>query len=242
MAAAGKQANDTLQDNIDKLPEQIDAISKEISEWGIFDLFTDSIARREWTSHLIERSLNSTAGWVEFLCALAMIAAGYFLLDNARKRHIQKMALAGQGVIKLNFFKHLLTRLALPTLLGLTSFLIIKGMEYFDLKTLWVGLVIVAAAWMAMIRIVCAILYYTLPAKIFNHKAEVILSSTIWIVFLRWISGATDWIINWAKSVKLSFAKDSLSLFDIFNGVVWVVIIMMLAMWLAKVIEGRLMA
>ena len=241
MAAAGKQANDTLQDNIDKLPEQIDAISKEISEWGIFDLFTDSIARREWTSHLIERSLNSTAGWVEFLCALAMIAAGYFLLDNARKRHIQKMALAGQGVIKLNFFKHLLTRLALPTLLGLTSFLIIKGMEYFDLKTLWFGLVIVAAAWMAMIRIVCAILYYTLPAKIFNHKTEVILSSTIWIVFLMWISGATDWIINWAKSVKLSFAKDSLSLFDIFNGVVWVVIIMMLAMWLAKVIEGRLM-
>ena len=41
MAAAGKQANDTLQDNIDKLPEQIDAISKEIREWGIFDLFTD---------------------------------------------------------------------------------------------------------------------------------------------------------------------------------------------------------
>ena len=129
MAAAGKQANDTLQDNIDKLPEQIDAISKEIREWGIFDLFTDSIARREWTSHLIERSLNSTAGWVEFLCALAMIAAGYFLLDNARKRHIQKMELAGQGVIKLNFFKHLLTRLALPTLLGLTSFFIIKGIE-----------------------------------------------------------------------------------------------------------------
>lgn len=32
--AAGKQNTDTLQDNIEKIPEQIDAISKEISEWG----------------------------------------------------------------------------------------------------------------------------------------------------------------------------------------------------------------
>ena len=94
MAAAGKQANDTLQDNIDKLPEQIDAISKEIREWGVFDLFTDSIARREWTSHLIERSLNSTAGWVEFLFALALMVGGYFLLDNARKYGAEPIAIA----------------------------------------------------------------------------------------------------------------------------------------------------
>ncbi|UOO89806.1 mechanosensitive ion channel [Vitreoscilla massiliensis] len=238
--AAGKQ-EDTLQHQIDKLPDQIGAISKEIREWGVFDLFTDSIARREWTSHLIERSLNSTAGWVEFLFALALMVGGYFLLDNARKRHIQKMEQAGQGIIKINFFKHLLTRLAWPLMLALTSFLIIKGMQYFGLKTLWFGLLIVASAWMVMIRAVCAVLYYTLPAKIFNHKTEIILSSTIWVVFLMWITGATDWIIDWAKSVKLSFAKDSLSLFDIFNGVVWVIIIMMVAMWLAKVIEGRLM-
>ena len=74
--AAGKQNTDTLQDNIEKISEQIDAISKEISEWGVFDLFTDSIARREWTSHLIERSLNSTAGWVEFLFAVALMVGG----------------------------------------------------------------------------------------------------------------------------------------------------------------------
>ena len=239
--AAGKQNTDTLQDNIEKIPEQIDAISKEISEWGVFDLFTDSIARREWTSHLIERSLNSTAGWVEFLFAVALMVGGYFLLDMARKRQLKKMGGIEQNSVKTNFFKHLFTRLAWPIFLALTSFLIIKGMQYFGLKTLWFGLVIVASAWMMMIRTVCAILYYTLPAKIFNHKTEVILSSTIWVIFLMWITGATDWIIDWAKSVKLSFAKDSLSLFDIFNGVVWVIIIMMIAMWLAKVIESRLM-
>lgn len=241
MAETGKQTAEAIHENIEKIPEHLGEISKQISEWGVFDLFSSSIARREWTSRLIERSLTSTEGWIELLFAVALMVGGYLLLERSKQKRIQQLQERGVEVVKSNFFMHVLSRMAWPIFLALTSFAIIKAMQYFNFKPLWFGLVLVASAWMMMIRLVCAILYYILPSKIFNHKYEVILSSTIWAVFLFWITGMTEVAINWAKSVKLSIGKDDLNLFDLFNGIVWVIIIMVLAMWLAKLIESRLM-
>lgn len=241
MAEAGKQPTDTIQNNLEELPEHISELSKQISEWGIFDLFSSSIARREWTSHLIERSLSSTQGWIEFLLAVALMVGGYFLIDRARKHRLDKLQQEGHDLGKVNFFQHLLTRLAWPILLAIVSFAISKTLQHFHHQPLWFGLVLIASAWMMMIRFVAATLYYILPSKFFNHRSEVIFSGTVWAIFLMWITGITDLAIDWAKSVKLSVAEDSLSLFDIFNGIIWVILIMMFAMWLAKVIENRLM-
>lgn len=232
----------TLQENIENLPEHLGEITRQISEWGIFDLFTSSIARRDWTSQLIERSLSSTHGWIEFLCAAALMFLGYFLIDRAQTKHLDAANVSQAGPVKISFFRHLANRLAWPILLGITASIILKVGEYFSHQLLWFGLIIIAAAWMGMIRLIAAVLHFTLPLKFFGPRYETIFSTTVWVLFLMWITGITEVAINWTQSIKLSVGENSLSLFNIFNGILWLAIIMVLAMWLAKILENRLMS
>ena len=237
------QATETsnLQENLEALPEQIGEITKQITELGIFDLFTSSIARRDWTSHLIERSLSSTSGWIELLCAASLMILGYFIIDKTRQKHAKNAHISAVGPVKTTFLSHLINRLAWPILLGISALLILKISEWLGYQTLWFGLVIVASAWMVMIRLIAAILHFSLPAKFFGQKYEALFSTTVWALFLMWVTGITDVAIKWTQNVKLSIGESELSLFSIFNGIIWLAIIMVLAMWLASMLENRLM-
>lgn len=185
-------------------------------------------------ARLLERSFNQTSGWVELALVVGIMIGCHFLaLFLNRNLHI--------GSSWKPWLRHVLNRILWPVLVLLAGIVGLIGWRLFDFQAVWLRLLILGAYWMVLIRMVLAVLSAALPSNKMTAQAERITAALLWTCFLLWLSGIDDVILNWLKSLEFAVGKAKLNLYTIISGLIWVGVMMVGMMWLAKSINRQLM-
>ncbi|TCW34005.1 mechanosensitive ion channel family protein [Gulbenkiania mobilis] len=95
--------------------------------------------------------------------------------------------------------------------------------------------------WLAAIRLVTAVIRQAFPHHRYERSTEHFLASLLWVAFISWAIGFDDVVLDWLDAIALPVGKTRLSLLTILNGLVWVSIIMVVALWVSRLFESRLM-
>lgn len=95
---------------------------------------------------------------------------------------------------------------------------------------------------MVMIRFCLALLHTVLPKTTWSDSLERKAATALWLYFVLWVSGIDDLIINWMRSLEFTIGKSRLNLFTLLTGLIWVGIVMMFMMWLARWINAQIMS
>lgn len=199
------------------------------------DFFVNLFAREQFTSHLLERSFSQPIGWVELGISLGLMALTFWLSQYII-RHFSRPADS-----KWDFLRHIARRILWPLLLLIGSIVALYIWNSLELRGVWLRLLVMTARWMILIRFALAVVNAALPDNKITDWLERFVSGGLWVAFLLWISGIDDLIVKTLKAVKLSVGSTELNLYTMLTGLVWVGIVMIFAMWLARFIESRLM-
>lgn len=198
------------------------------------NLFNTLFAREAFATRFLESSFKTVSGWAE----LAVVVGLMILTFNAatwifQSGYIQK--------VPTHNLRHIVRRLTWPFLMLIAGMVTIVIWRLTGFTSLWLRLMILAANWMMMIRLVLSIIHMALPEQRWSNWLERTASSVLWVYFLLWVSGIDDMIVSWMKSLQFSVGSGTLNLHTIVTGLLWVGVVMLLMMWLAKWINGKLM-
>ncbi|MDO4907270.1 mechanosensitive ion channel family protein [Neisseria sp.] len=208
---------------------------QEIENSGISNFISGLFARREFTAQLLEHSFNRPSGWLEAALAAAIIAATFWLSGYWIGR--KPAAHPHWGAIR-----HIGQRILWPVLMLAAAVAAIYFWQLSGQNPLWLQLLAMAARWMILIRFALAVLRAALPANKITDWLERFLSSALWIVFVLWVSGIEAVITGAMKTVELPVGTVRLNLYTVLTGLLWVAVVMVFALWLARFINNKLMA
>ncbi|WP_244963422.1 mechanosensitive ion channel family protein [Neisseria wadsworthii] len=210
------------------------ALLKNTGE-GFKSFILSLFARDEFASQFLQTSFSHFSGWLDIAVAAVIMGLAYWLSSVwIRKKPIDYSA-------RFAFLRHLGQRILWPVLILVLTFIVLIVWNAIGLRPLWLRLLLLAAQWMILIRAALAIVHAAMPANKFSNWLENTIASTLWGYFLLWVSGIDDIIINWMKNLTFSVGSGTLSLYTILTGLIWVGVVMMLALWLSKTIQTKLM-
>ncbi len=216
------------------MPNLSDTSLQFLENSGISNFISGLFARHQFTSQLLERSFNRPEGWLEIGITLAVMAATFWLSTYWIKKH--PVAGSRWGVIR-----HIGQRILWPVLMLIGA---ISAVYFWNLSgktALWLQLLAMAARWMILIRFALAVVHAALPASKITDWLERFLSAALWVAFVLWVSGIEDIIIDAMKTVELPIGSTKLNLYTVLTGLLWVAVIMVFALWLARFINNKLM-
>ena len=95
--------------------------------------------------------------------------------------------------------------------------------------------------WLAVIRLFTAVTRQALPTGKFERHSEHLIASVLWLGFVSWAIGFDDVVLDWLQSVSFSVGKSHLDLLTILNALVWVSVIVVVALWISRIVEARVM-
>lgn len=209
---------------------------------GIRNFAGQLFERQHFTANLLERSFNRTDGWIELAVCIALMAGTYWLSNLIQRRRLKKLADSG---VPLTAFKrvvwHIVSRLLWPFLMlcGAVAAIYV-WIVFSSYPVVWLYLLVMASRWMMIIRVAVAAVHAALPAHRFTDKLEGLLAGGLWIAFLLWITGIDDIIIKGMKAVAFSVGSAKLNLYTITTGLIWVAVMMVFALWLARYLSEKL--
>ncbi|KDN15947.1 hypothetical protein BGI40_08050 [Snodgrassella communis] len=196
-------------------------------------------ARKEFLARLIIHSLKTTSGWLEVACAIMIMIGTYWFslkILSVISRHTQ------QRYVKFTMLLHLFSRLLWPIILFIsTAIAMVIWRATTGESVLWLQLTAFTARWLLMIRLIMAILHNAIPNNRFNERYERSLSTFLWICFLLWLTSLDTFIIHLLKSLALPVGSTSLSLYTVITGSIIVGIAIIIAMWLSRITEQRIL-
>ncbi|SUA36384.1 membrane protein [Neisseria zoodegmatis] len=203
---------------------------------GIADFFSGLFARQQFASQLLERSFNNPEGWLELGVVAAIMAVTFWLSSYWIKKH------PVQETNRWGFARHITQRILWPILMLISAVVALYFWNLNDNNALWLQLLAMASRWMILIRFALAVVHAALPTSKFTDWLERFLSGFLWFAFVLWVSGIDDIIINGMKSLEFPIGSVKLNLFTVVTGLLWVVVLMLFALWLARFIDNRLMS
>lgn len=223
----------SLLSNLLSLP-QLSNAQADISE-SFKSFISGLFAREEFATRFLETSFRQLSGWMDIAAAAAVMIAAYalarFIINKKTLDYTTRFA----------FLRHLGHRILWPVLVAILTIAALIIWNAVGLKPIWLRLLLLAAQWMILIRTALAIVHAAMPGNRFSNWMEHTLSTVLWVCFLFWVSGIDSIIINWMRGLEFSVGSSKLNLYTILSGLLWVGVIMVLAMWLAKVIQNKLM-
>lgn len=95
---------------------------------------------------------------------------------------------------------------------------------------------------MVIIRSLVYVLRYVFSPSAWLHSFERVIAWSVWVVVALHISGFLDPALQILEDVKFSVGKQKLNLLLLIQGGLTIVITMLVALWLSRMIELRLMA
>lgn len=199
------------------------------------EFFFNLFARQEFTSHLLERSFNQPVGWLEIGITAALMLASYFLSEYLIRTYPVAADKKWAGL------RHIGHRLLWPVLLLVSAVITLYVWNMFHLNSVWLRLLVMAARWMILIRLVLALVNTALPDNKMTDWLERFLSGALWVCFVIWLSGIDDLLIGILKDTTLSIGSTKLSIYTILTGLLWVAVVVTFALWLSRLLEARLM-
>ena len=202
--------------------------------------FDPMFARKEFLARLIVHSLKTHTGWLELVCAMIIMIGTYWFslkILSAVSKHTKN-----QNNIKFPFLYHLFTRLLWPVLLFICTIIaMIIWRASTGESVLWLQITAFTARWLLMIRIIMAVLHNAIPNNRFNEYYERSLSTFLWVCFILWLTSLDTFIVRLLKSLALPIGSTSLSLYTVITGSIIVGIAIIIAMWLSRFTERRIL-
>jgi small-conductance mechanosensitive channel len=178
--------------------------------------------------------------WVALALVLILAFSAWFsyrLREQERKYHQ-----SGQSALR-SFGIGSLKRIAFPVL-ALVLVLVLRKVlralqwEHLSLLDLAVPLLV---SW-ALVRIFVYVLRCVFTGSRYLSGFERLITSVIWIELVLYITGLDDPVIELFEQVSFSFGKQTINLWMLMHGAVTVGITLLIALWVASLIESRLMA
>jgi small-conductance mechanosensitive channel len=187
--------------------------------------------------------------WKEVVQDLSTVSALWQLLviglilgvSGLLNLHLRKQILAGKVNTVYKLLLGGIERLFFP----LVAFLMLVIARYALEHWMHVGLLrLVARMLLAMIiiRSVVFILRYVFSPSEWLHSFERVISWTVWVIVALHISGFLTPVLQVLEDVQFSVGKQKLNLLLLIQGALTIVVTMLIALWLSRMIELRLMA
>lgn len=126
-----------------------------------------------------------------------------------------------------------------------TAFLLLVIARYSLDGWMHVGVLRLAARMliaMVIIRSIVYILRYVFSPSAWLHSFEKVITWSVWVVVALHLSGFLDQVLQVFEDVQFSVGKQKLNLLLLMQGLLTIVVTMLLALWLSRMIELRLMA
>lgn len=202
---------------------------------GVVSFFHELFERQQFATHLLENSFRSWHGFAELLLALALMLVT-FVISNWL---ISVLKLKSEE--KTGFFKHILNRVLWPIVMLLGAILAISLWRMLGYQLVWLQLLAMAARWMIVIRFVMAVLHGALPNQYFNASLERSLASVLWVGFVLWVSGVDTVLIEMLKNLAIPIGATKLSMYTVLTGIVSIFMVVVGALWLASMLDSKLM-
>ncbi len=204
------------------------------SDWLSF--FESLFTPQTFTSRLLERSFSSSVGWLEFGLCLLLLAATFVLAKLLWRPKAADIS------AKRRFFRHILYRILWPVLLLAASIgTLYLWQRYSQYPAVWLQLLVLAARWMILIRLLLAVLHTIVPNNRFSSTLERSLAGLLWVMFLLWLTGLDDVIIDFLQSLVIPLGSVKLSVYTLLTGLVSVCAVVVAALWVASMVDNRLM-
>lgn len=197
------------------------------------ELTAGLFARQAFTVNLLAHNFNRPEGWLELAAVAALMLGSFWLAQRlgGRKpedpRHPQLLRHLGQRILwPLIMLAAAVAALFVCRLNGYTA--------------VWLQLLVLAARWMIMIRLAVGLVHAALPKALFSDRLERSVSSTLWVGFILWITQIDEHITAFLESIQFNIGSGRLNLYTLLSGILWVGVLMVVALWLARLINGRL--
>lgn len=155
--------------------------------------------------------------------------------------HLRKQIAAGKVNTVYKMLLGGIERLFFP----FVAFLLLVIARYSLEGLMHVGLLRLAARMllaMVIIRSLVYVLRYVFSPSAWLHSFERVIAWSVWVVVALHISGFLDPALQILEDVKFSVGKQKLNLLLLIQGGLTIVITMLVALWLSRMIELRLMA
>lgn len=191
-------------------------------------------ARNEFTTTLLSHSFRQPIGWIELAIVVGLVVVAWCAATFINTHRLSK--------IRWVWVCHLISRAMLPFMLVLFGTVGILGWwALVGNDSLWLRLMVFTANWMLAIRLILGIIHLISPNQSFSAKIESISATVLWTCFVLWVSGIDNLIIGWMKGIQFSIGKSTLNVYTLLTGLLWVGLIMMAMMSLARWIGAKLM-
>ncbi len=185
-------------------------------------------------------------GFVEFywlLAALAAILAVSWWLSSRLRRNSEIRGIRERQNMLIAFGAGSLKRIAFPLIAWGLVVLLCKVLT--ELNVSHLSLLSLASPLLLSWVIVRAMVYMlrsVFPHGEFLRNFERVITLAVWCVVILEITGLSGPVIGWLEQVKLPVGKQKLDLWTVVHGSVTVLVILLLALWVASFIERRLVA
>ena len=187
------------------------------------------------------RDMQQPDFYWEVLALALILAVSWSLSLRLRRRESLSATSAGSalrafgvGSLKRMFFPLLALVLVLVLRQGLKS----AHVGHLSLFDLTIPLLV---SW-ALVRVLVYVLRCVFSNGGFLTSFERLITAAIWIGVVLNITGLDDPLIEMFEQVSFSIGKQTLNLWQLMHGAVTVGVTLLLALWVASLIENRLMA
>jgi small-conductance mechanosensitive channel len=173
--------------------------------------------------------------WQIAAIALSIALAAWFT-------YLVRPRLKRKGDVRLEFGLGSLRRLAFP----LTALLLVLSarwmLAYSQSNVSLLNIAIPLLTAMAIISFVVHLQRLVLPAGNFLATFERAIVTVVWLGFALYILGLAPDIIDFFDGVGFKFGDHRISLLLIGQGVLWVALALLVALWIGRVLEDRVMS
>ncbi|MCP1659476.1 mechanosensitive ion channel family protein [Neisseria perflava] len=198
------------------------------------EILSGLFARQAFTANFLQRSFSETSTWIELGGALALMALTFWLAQWLGARYKARR-------VHFPLLHHIGRRILWPVLMLLAGgAALFAANQYFGYSAVWLQLLVLAARWMILIRVAVAIVHAALPQNRISDWLERAVSWALWIGFVLWVSELDETITDFMKGIQFNIGSAKLNLFSVSTGLLWVGILMIGALWLARFIGDRL--
>jgi len=181
-------------------------------------------------------SIQKPAALTELALILLSLGVAWLITSRMRRHHAQDFGslsvLFGAGVTDGLMFP--LLALGLCWAAGHT-------LPLLGVPPAYVRLAIPLLMSLVLIRLTVRVLTAALPASGLLRLVSRIVSWTAWAASVLWVLGLLDGLLDDLDDVQLHLGSTKLSLLGLFSGLLTALIVLVLALWIAQVIESRLM-
>lgn len=182
--------------------------------------------------------------WFEYIELVLVISLAslvlYLVYRQQRKIDLNTEKLTGSS--KKSFLKLLLTDLIVPVALWLIGFFGgIAWLFFFKSIGIWFLFLTLSAPWIALLRIASRLLQMTWPDR-WDESLDRLFTILIGVWYLCWMTGLSDLIIKYLSLMSVPLGSGEISVFDIISGLIWVAIIIIVMLWIARFLEKYIMS